>query len=74
MVRRGPGKNSLSDEETKPKFEAFAASIRSQGGQATTFYADGTNPEEMRLLVESIENEIGAIDFALYNIGAQVNK
>lgn len=72
IVRRGGGKNSMSDDSTVSKFEAFAQSIRHRGGMATCFYADATDPAQVGELVAQIEREHGPIEVAIYNIGAQV--
>ena len=52
--------------------EELAASIRSEGLQAQAFPADARDPEAMHDLVEKIENEIGPIEVAVFNIGANV--
>jgi len=72
MVRRGGGKGSLSDDKTRMSFEQFAQTIRDGGGIASTFYADGTDPEQIRSVVNEIEASKGPIEIAVYNIGAQV--
>ncbi|MDA4845162.1 SDR family oxidoreductase [Hoeflea poritis] len=52
--------------------ETLAASIRDEGCQARAFPADARDEAEMRALVEKIEDEIGPIEVAVFNIGANV--
>jgi NAD(P)-dependent dehydrogenase (short-subunit alcohol dehydrogenase family) len=59
-------------EDIQGKMELFVRSINDGGGMATAFYADGTNPEDIAALVQQIEEKVGPIDVAIYNIGAQV--
>ena len=72
VVRRGGGRSSLSDDSTKEKFAAFVQGIKDSGGSAQAFFADGTDPEDVAQLIETIESEVGPIHVAIYNIGAQV--
>ena len=72
LVRRGPGKNSMSDAATVKRFEEFASDLRATGAQASTFYADATSPEELGGLIRQIESDVGPIEVACYNVGAQV--
>jgi NAD(P)-dependent dehydrogenase (short-subunit alcohol dehydrogenase family) len=72
VVRRGPGRSSLSDETTKDKFAAFVQSINDEGGSAQAFFASGTDPEQVADLIKTIETDVGPIHVAIYNIGAQV--
>jgi len=52
--------------------EALATSIRDDGHQALAFPADARDEDEMKELVERIEAEVGAIEVAIFNIGANV--
>ncbi len=52
--------------------EALAASIRAEGHQAIAFPADARDEEEMQTLVERVETEVGPIEVAVFNIGANV--
>ena len=53
--------------------ERLAQSIRDEGNQALAFPADARDEDEMVALVEKIENEVGPIEVAVFNIGANVN-
>lgn len=53
--------------------EALAQSIRDEGNQAQAFPADARDEDEMAALVAKIEAEIGPIEVAVFNIGANVN-
>ena len=55
------------------KLEALAASIRQQGYQARAFPGDAREENEVVAMVETIEREIGPIEVAVFNIGANVN-
>lgn len=52
--------------------EALAQSIRDEGHQARAFPADARDEGEMQALLEQIEAEIGPIEVAVFNIGANV--
>jgi len=54
------------------KLEPLVAKIREAGGQAHAFGSDARKEEEMVALVERIERDIGAIEVAVFNIGANV--
>ena len=54
------------------KLEPLVAQIREAGGQAHAFGSDARKEEEMVALVERIERDIGAIEVAVFNIGANV--
>ena len=54
------------------KLEPLVAQIRDAGGQAHAFGSDARKEEEMVALVERIERDIGAIEVAVFNIGANV--
>ena len=46
--------------------------IKSEGGSATGFMLDATQPDAIEDRVAAIEADIGAIDVVLYNLGAQI--
>jgi len=54
------------------ELEALADDIRKNGGAAHAFGVDARNEEEMTALFDRIENEIGALDAVVFNIGANV--
>lgn len=53
--------------------EKLAQSIRDKGHKAEAMPADARDEDEMIALVERIEKEIGPIEVAVFNIGANVN-
>jgi NAD(P)-dependent dehydrogenase (short-subunit alcohol dehydrogenase family) len=52
--------------------EELAASIRAEGHQARAFPADARDEAEMHNLIAKIEEEVGPIEVAVFNIGANV--
>lgn len=54
------------------RLEAMAASIRAEGGRAHAFGVDARAEGEMIALVDRIEAEIGPLEVAVFNIGANV--
>jgi NAD(P)-dependent dehydrogenase (short-subunit alcohol dehydrogenase family) len=54
------------------QLEALAASIRAQGHQARAFPGDARLEDEMIAMVDTIEAEVGPIEVAVFNIGANV--
>lgn len=54
------------------KLEALAASINSNGGSASAHGVDARNEEAMAKLISDIETNIGPIEVAIFNIGANV--
>ena len=54
------------------KLEPLVAQIRAEGGEAHAFGSDARNEDEMVALIERIEREIGLIEVAVFNIGANV--
>lgn len=52
--------------------EQLAQSIRDAGHQAQAFPADARDEEAMVTLVESVERDVGPIEVAVFNIGANV--
>lgn len=63
VVRRARHADALED---------LAAEIRAKGHQARAFPADARDEDEMKALVAQIEDEIGPIEVAVFNIGANV--
>jgi NAD(P)-dependent dehydrogenase (short-subunit alcohol dehydrogenase family) len=55
------------------KLEALAASIREEGHQARAYPGDAREEEEVVAMVETIERDVGPIEVAVFNIGANVN-
>lgn len=53
--------------------EELAGSIRDAGHQAKAYPADARDEEAMIALVDAIECDIGPIEVAVFNIGANVN-
>jgi NAD(P)-dependent dehydrogenase (short-subunit alcohol dehydrogenase family) len=54
------------------KLEALARSIRSAGQQAQAYPADARDEEAMIAMVDAIERDVGPIEVAVFNIGANV--
>jgi NAD(P)-dependent dehydrogenase (short-subunit alcohol dehydrogenase family) len=54
------------------KLEPLVARIESAGGRARAFGVDARKEEQMTALVEEIEREVGPIEVAVHNIGANV--
>ena len=54
------------------KLEALAASIEAQGGSASAHGVDARDEEAMAKLITDIETNIGPIEVAIFNIGANV--
>ncbi|MEM7519951.1 MAG: SDR family oxidoreductase [Pseudomonadota bacterium] len=52
--------------------ESLAESIRAAGGKAIAMPADARDEETMATLVETIERDIGPLNVAVFNIGANV--
>ncbi len=55
------------------KLEALAQSIRDEGLRAHAFPADAREEEQMVAMIDAIERDIGPIEVAVFNIGANVN-
>ena len=55
------------------KLELLAQSIRDNGLLAQAFPADARDEEQMVTMVDAIERDIGPIEVAVFNIGANVN-
>ena len=54
------------------KLEPLVAQIREAGGQAHAYGSDARKEDEMVALVQGIERDVGPIDVAVFNIGANV--
>lgn len=54
------------------ELEAFAETLRADGGAAHAFGADARSEEEMSALFARIEQEIGPLEVVVFNIGANV--
>ncbi|UVO54199.1 SDR family oxidoreductase [Sphingomonas sp. SUN039] len=55
------------------KLEALAASIRAEGHAARAYPGDAREEDDVVAIVEAIERDIGPIEVAVFNIGANVN-
>jgi NAD(P)-dependent dehydrogenase (short-subunit alcohol dehydrogenase family) len=55
------------------KLEALAQSIVDDGHQARAFPGDAREEDEVVTMVEAIERDVGPIEVAVFNIGANVN-
>ena len=56
----------------KDRLKDLVADIESSGGSAHAFGSDARKEDETIALFDTIENEIGAVDVAVFNIGANV--
>jgi len=54
------------------KLGPLVATIEQEGGKARAFGSDARKEDEMIALIDIIEREVGQIDVAVYNIGANV--
>jgi NAD(P)-dependent dehydrogenase (short-subunit alcohol dehydrogenase family) len=57
---------------TAAKLGPLVARIQSEGGRARAFGSDARKEEEMTALVAAIERDVGPIEVAVFNIGANV--
>jgi len=57
----------------KEKLKDLVAEIEAAGGKAHAFGSDARKEEAMIALFEEIERDIGEVDVAVFNIGANVN-
>ncbi len=55
------------------QLETLAQSIRDAGHQAQAYPADARDEDAMIQMVEAIERDVGPIEVAVFNIGANVN-
>lgn len=60
-------------ERNADQLEALAQSIRDAGHQARAFPADARNEDAMISLFDTVEAEVGPVEVAVFNIGANVN-
>jgi NAD(P)-dependent dehydrogenase (short-subunit alcohol dehydrogenase family) len=54
------------------KLAPLVAEIEAAGGRARAFAADARREEEVQTLVRQIEDEVGPIEVAVFNVGANV--
>jgi NAD(P)-dependent dehydrogenase (short-subunit alcohol dehydrogenase family) len=59
-------------ERHADKLELLAESIRANGGRAKAYPLDARDEQAMHTLIQSIENDVGPIEVAVFNIGANV--
>jgi NAD(P)-dependent dehydrogenase (short-subunit alcohol dehydrogenase family) len=57
---------------TADKLAPLVARIESEGGKARAFGSDARKEEQMVALIDTIEREVGPIEVAAFNIGANV--
>jgi NAD(P)-dependent dehydrogenase (short-subunit alcohol dehydrogenase family) len=55
------------------KLAPLVAAIEAAGGTARAFGSDARKEEDIIALIDTIEREVGPIEVAVYNIGANVN-
>jgi NAD(P)-dependent dehydrogenase (short-subunit alcohol dehydrogenase family) len=55
------------------KLSSLVAAIEAEGGRARAFGSDARKEDEMVALIDTIEREVGPLEVAVYNIGANVN-
>src|SRR5262245_46763168 len=55
------------------KLGPLVAAIEDAGGKARAFGSDARKEDEVVALIDTIEREVGEIEVAVYNIGANVN-
>lgn len=55
------------------KLEQLAQSIRDEGFLAQAYPADAREEDQMIAMIDAIERDVGAIEVAVFNIGANVN-
>jgi NAD(P)-dependent dehydrogenase (short-subunit alcohol dehydrogenase family) len=54
------------------KLEPLVATIEAAGGRARAFGADARREDEVEALVRTVEDEVGPIEVAVFNVGANV--
>ncbi|HPG24568.1 MAG TPA: SDR family NAD(P)-dependent oxidoreductase [Myxococcota bacterium] len=52
--------------------QALVSGIEREGGTATGYLLDATRPDAIEARVEAIEREVGPIEVAVFNLGAQI--
>jgi NAD(P)-dependent dehydrogenase (short-subunit alcohol dehydrogenase family) len=55
------------------QLESLAEAIRAEGSEAKAYPADARDEQAVIAMVDSIERDVGPIDVAVFNIGANVN-
>ena len=71
-VRRGGGPNRLL-KEGEGSMDSFLKMLRETIGiTGYAYYADATNPEDIASVVRAVEESVGPIHVAVYNVGAQI--
>ena len=60
-------------ERNADQLEALAQSIRDEGHRARAFAGDAREEEAMIALFDRVEAEVGPVEVAVFNIGANVN-
>src|SRR3546814_2427465 len=60
-------------ERNAEQLEALAQTIRDEGHQARAFPADARDEEAMIALFVQVEAEVGPVEVAVFNIGANVS-
>jgi len=66
------GYEAVITRRNADKLEPLAESIRADGGVAHPFGVDTRREEQMVPFIEQVENEIGPIEVAVYNVGGNV--
>ena len=62
----------LARRSDKAGLDRLVDEIKSQGGSATGFMLDIVEEGSIERLVENVENDIGPIEVAVFNLGAQI--
>jgi NAD(P)-dependent dehydrogenase (short-subunit alcohol dehydrogenase family) len=62
----------LARRTDKPGLDRLVAEIEAEGGSATGFMLNAVEEGSIEQLVEHIESNIGPIEVAVYNLGAQI--
>ena len=62
----------LARRTDKPGLDRLVAEIEADGGSATGFILNAIAEGSIEALVEQIESDIGAIEVAVFNLGAQI--
>jgi NAD(P)-dependent dehydrogenase (short-subunit alcohol dehydrogenase family) len=66
------GFTACATRRNADKLAPLIAQIQSEGGKARAFGSDARKEEQMVALVDTIEREVGPIEVAAFNIGANV--
>lgn len=62
----------LCRRSNKEGLDTLVAQIEAEGGSATGFILNTTEDNSIESLVSSIESDIGPVEVAIYNLGAQI--